>query len=520
MVSRATHRLRIGRFTVLVKRPFLEQARTHGFLDPESVIASPGGVEIHRGEDLRVTRHELSFPPPARDILLLRSPGDLEPRLRRSRESVLWSAQREGRGTVAAALALGDGARSAGEAAASDASRRAWERIARAVAAAGGARAVLRPWLVFTNDGTSFRPVVDSREPVRDELAVAGMTLAARGVSLRARLRALRAFAGVADLDRRELLQEVARRARDPRLGARAVSEDAGAFLETVSPVEGRLVVARRFEHHFGRAGIESARSGLAFDGGRTLRRLPDRENVYFRVEAYRSGHEAFYMKRFSAPSSATRALAWLGRIARRWIAPGAPDVPRTRAAHEWHNLGRLRALGIRTADPAALGESIPAGAGPSFVATREIRGATPLDDWIRKQSRAGRIPAAERRRIVLAVARLAATLHRAGGFHKDLYLCHLLVREEERGPALHLIDLDRMRFRRRPRLRWFVKDLAALDYSADRGLVSRAERLRFLREYRRRHPLALSDAVLVSRIERRVERLRARAGRHRGRGS
>lgn len=93
--------------------------------------------------------------------------------------------------------------------------------------------------------------------------------------------------------------------------------------------------------------------------------------------------------------------------------------------------------------------------------------------------------------------------LHRAGWYHRDLYLDHLLpVGSRER---LYLIDLGRARREARPRARWFVKDLAALWHSTPPGVAprlalrflagwldahgvrERAERRRWLRAVRRR---------------------------------
>ena len=72
----------------------------------------------------------------------------------------------------------------------------------------------------------------------------------------------------------------------------------------------------------------------------------------------------------------------------------------------------------------------------------------------------------------------LVRRLHRAGWYHRDLYLDHVLpVGDPER---LFLIDLGRARRDARPRARWFVKDLAALWHSTPSGVQPRLG-LRFL---------------------------------------
>ncbi len=121
---------------------------------------------------------------------------------------------------------------------------------------------------------------------------------------------------------------------------------------------------------------------------------------------------------------------------------------------------------------------------------------------------------AALKRRMIREMARIAATLHAARLFHKDLYLCHFFLdvertRRDPHDVRLVLIDLHRLAS---PRigadwLRW--KDLGQLLYSTFEveGLDDR-DRIRFWRLYRRRCPVAL--AALQAAIA------RFRAGRYR----
>lgn len=82
------------------------------------------------------------------------------------------------------------------------------------------------------------------------------------------------------------------------------------------------------------------------------------------------------------------------------------------------------------------------------------------------------------KRRLIRAIAELAARMHSAGINHRDFYLCHLhvdltaLALGEVR---LHLIDLHRAQMRRSVPWRWHVKDVAGLYFSAMRlGLTWR----------------------------------------------
>ena len=283
-----------------------------------------------------------------------------------------------------------------------------------------------------------------------------------------------------------------------------AVREDVAPYDVTTSSA-GRYVSSRRWLDLLAKEGLGGIEEGLSYGGGERLRRLPDRENVRIRARGYRSGEATFYMKRFVRRRRGP--MSWIGRR--------SSAEPATRAAYEWENGRLLGALGVSSAEPAALGEAAPIGRGASFVVTEEVTRTEPLDDWLASSS-ARSLTAGERRDLVRAVAWLAGTLHRAGGIHKDLYLCHILIRKPEgRLPELTLIDLDRMRFRDRVRVRWFVKDIAALYHSSRRISVSRSERLRFLREYLRCHPLAMEERRFARRVLSKAARMAAHVPRN-----
>ncbi len=76
---------------------------------------------------------------------------------------------------------------------------------------------------------------------------------------------------------------------------------------------------------------------------------------------------------------------------------------------------------------------------------------------------------------------RLIQKMHACGFNHRDLYLCHIL--RDGRGD-LYIVDLHRVQHRAAVPERWRVKDIAALNYSAPAGIISRTDRLRFLKTY------------------------------------
>lgn len=128
---------------------------------------------------------------------------------------------------------------------------------------------------------------------------------------------------------------------------------------------------------------------------------------------------------------------------------------------------------------------------------------------WLAEQ------PSPERLEAILAVV---VGLHRAGWYHRDLYLCHLVVGLEGQ---LWVLDLGRARHQPHPRRRWFVKDLAALELSAP-ARVSRAARLRWLKAWLAEVLAVAADdratrRAWVERVTAKARRLAAHRPRHSG---
>ncbi len=173
-------------------------------------------------------------------------------------------------------------------------------------------------------------------------------------------------------------------------------------------------------------------------------------------------------------------------------------------ASAEWAHLERARALGIAVPEVVAAGEWIgPWGALRSFLMVAELVGHAPLHEAIPElaatldPARFGRL----KRALVIEMAGVAAKLHAAHAFHKDLYLCHFFL---DRSPGsidgrrLCLIDLHRLAVHRWTAPRWRWKDLGQLLYSTHGvpGIDDR-DRLRFWKHYRGRSPIFLPSVQL-----------------------
>ncbi|RME73637.1 MAG: hypothetical protein D6776_06735 [Planctomycetota bacterium] len=122
------------------------------------------------------------------------------------------------------------------------------------------------------------------------------------------------------------------------------------------------------------------------------------------------------------------------------------------------------------------------------------------------------------RRALARALGALVARMHAAGVFHRDLYVCH--VYHDEASGALGLIDLARAGRRLLWRRRWRIKDLAALWYSREHDLYTRADAVAFLRAYLDLPPrgpgarLPAHARALVRAVRRKAARMGRRARR------
>ncbi len=132
-----------------------------------------------------------------------------------------------------------------------------------------------------------------------------------------------------------------------------------------------------------------------------------------------------------------------------------------------------LTAAGIPTAPLAAHGRLDD---GRSFVIFADLAGYTPADK---------RVAAGEPfEPLLVPTADLAADLHAAGLHHRDLYLCHFMVRPDPFD--VRLIDVARVARLANPltRRRWVVKDLAQFWYSTTQLAVTDEQRRRWLDRY------------------------------------
>ncbi len=131
------------------------------------------------------------------------------------------------------------------------------------------------------------------------------------------------------------------------------------------------------------------------------------------------------------------------------------PLIGKTEAFNEWAAAKNLSKEGFRVPTPVAFGIRRQGLRRQAFTVFLEAEGKR-LEDIFRQQKE-------KASRLVVPLATFAARFHRFGFSHQDFYLCHIFWDEK----SFVLIDLQRVRHRRRPPLSWLVKDIAQLFYAA-----------------------------------------------------
>jgi hypothetical protein len=138
---------------------------------------------------------------------------------------------------------------------------------------------------------------------------------------------------------------------------------------------------------------------------------------------------------------------------------------------------------------------------GRSFAVFADLAGYTPADKLVAAGT--------SFEGLLFPTADLAAALHAAGLHHRDMYLCHFMVRPDPFD--VRLIDVARVARMANPltRRRWVVKDLAQFWYSTTNLEVTDQQRTRWLDRYAERRGIAASR--LIGAVRRKSDSI----GRH-----
>lgn len=252
----------------------------------------------------------------------------------------------------------------------------------------------------------------------------------------------------------------------------------------------GRMRVNAQFHALLKQNGLDSFESVMNCDRGDVVRAIDTRVTTRIVLDD-QATPRTFYLKRHSALPLRARLKPWLH------LATGVFG-----AKPEFEAILNFHAASLPTVTPVAFGE---AGA-ESWLITEGLDSSRSLLDWSRYYAQhrtstkdiASEFKADQRelRQFTTELARISRRMHDTGLHHQDFYLNHILwCPKDEEGGELRVIDLGRVRVRNSVGLRWILKDLSQLNFSA-RDLPCTA-RLRFLREYLGR-PLRRADRKLI----------------------
>ena len=143
-------------------------------------------------------------------------------------------------------------------------------------------------------------------------------------------------------------------------------------------------------------------------------------------------------------------------------------------AIHEWEAICAFHAAEINTMIPIAAG-ILPDGR--SVNITQAITGTTRASDILNNQND---LTSKHRNELIENIATLAGKMHAAKFAHQDFYLVHLFVKQNL---EVLPIDLQRIIMGNKFKLRWQIKDLGQLLYSAS-DYISQTDILRFWKIY------------------------------------
>jgi heptose I phosphotransferase len=170
--------------------------------------------------------------------------------------------------------------------------------------------------------------------------------------------------------------------------------------------------------------------------------------------------------------------------------------MPILGAENEWQAIQKLNSLGLATMTSVAYGSK---GWNPasrkSLIVTEDLVETISLEDYC-KDWRKNPPAFSVKHKLLSKLANISRELHQNGICHRDYYLCHFLLPKNTQlnkttgeGKAgkdfdLYLIDLHRALIKNTLGMRWVIKDISGLLYSAlEIGLTQR-DLYRFIKIY------------------------------------
>jgi len=281
------------------------------------------------------------------------------------------------------------------------------------------------------------------------------------------------------------------------------IRESFSPFAEQFVPLpDGRGLIHSSYKTFLHRHRLDNLADVFTFNQGQSLSKpgLGTRERLRIELPRENGDKVVLYLKRYGYPG--------LGQLVKRMI------TRRSRLAAAVYDFDAALALAqnsIAVARPIAVGQkSNWLGEKRSFVIIEELPQADALERLLpdKAERQKDYWLLGDNKELLKRIAALVGRFHQKGFYHRDLYLAHIFLGNNNRGEEiLSLIDLQRvfkpLIFRRR----WWVKDLAQLYYSG-RDYFSRTDIIRFLREYLQTRRLTPEQKQMARMIYRKAQRI------------
>ena len=272
------------------------------------------------------------------------------------------------------------------------------------------------------------------------------------------------------------------------------------------------LLIDPPFREHLRRAKLDTVPAVLACLGDHLAAWSRTSDTILVNLP---DGSSAAYIKRYHYPG-------WRQRI--RGTFRGT-FFTASRARSEYRALRQMRQLGIQAVRPIAFGERrIGHFVRSCFLITEAVPDAMALSSFIltfgRRREFARAVQA--RRDILTSLARQVRHMHKVGFVHRDLFWRNVLIRylPDDRF-EFYFLDASVGKRIRMPQRRQdsIVRDIAAMSALAPR-FCSKADQMRFLREYLDTTQLSAADRQWLRRVQRQSDRIRETELQRLARGS
>jgi heptose I phosphotransferase len=261
--------------------------------------------------------------------------------------------------------------------------------------------------------------------------------------------------------------------------------------------LSGGFFVSPDFADAFAKVNLTSIDAVFNFEGGQNMNKAnlaKHRTRIRFEID---NPPATVFLKRYDNPPRLLQISNWLSHLKR--AATG--DYDRLPAA-------QLLCAGINTPEIIAYGSQWNGlFEKRSFIITKKIPDAESLErkppDFFCNSPPTENI--AEKRQFIDALADFAKRFHQTGLRHRDFYTAHIFRTDKGR---FYLIDLHRTF---KPLLlarRFQIKDITQLYYSAPGQIFSRADRLRFYKQYTGRKKLTRRDRIFIRKLKARAWRM------------